>query len=75
MDIIKSIVPVNNHKIVIELPVDFNFTQVEVIVLPYIEAQNNQQINTTNNWEEIVGIAEFDSDSSTHHDKYISKTT
>lgn len=71
---IKNIVEVNNRQIVITLPEDFNFKQVEVIVLPYLKEENSFVKNNEMNWEDITGVAEFNSDCSINHDKYISDT-
>ncbi len=72
MKTIKNIVNVKDHKITVELPKDFNFEQVEVIILP---CTKEKKINSNKlDWDDIVGISEFEQDASINHDKYINKT-
>ena len=73
MEIIKKVLNVDNHQIIIHLPDEFNNTRVEVIVVPYIEKPDRKQLNNLQEWEDIVGIAEFENDASLNHDMYISK--
>lgn len=58
MTAIREFIKVKNHKLEIDLPADFNYDEVEVVIMP--KSQNNYDLWSENELENIGKIG-FDS--------------
>ncbi len=73
MNAIRNVLTVENNKVIIDLPNNFNSKKVEIIVLPYSD-QSVGDLNESVDIDSLVGGIEFKSDLSVHHDFYLGKS-